>query len=383
MAISPNGYIVTAASVVEGASAVEVTLADATRLRARVVGSDKRTDIALLKVEAPGSLAAVRFADSAKVRRGQPVFAIGNPFGLAGSVSLGVISAKERSIDGRPEEYLQTDAAINRGHSGGALFNFDGEVVGMASALYSPGASSGNIGVAFAVPSVVVMHVAQQLQQSGSVERGWLGVKIQNVDADTAATLGLPSTAGALISELTAGGPAADSGLRPADVVLEVNGQTTGDSRALARTIAGQRPGDTASVVIWRDRLRKTIAVRLGRFPDEPRSTAAPADASPVDPLALHGLKTQTSDRGELVVTHVEPGSDAAAKGMKDGDVIVEAGGAVVKSPKDLAGLSRTQPVLLRVKRGNGFVFVALRLDHATPPASTKRDDLRDLDKLD
>jgi serine protease Do len=279
MILSPDGFIVTASSVVDKAGPITVVLADGTRLPAKIVGLDKRSDVALLKVDAKKPLPAVSLGDSDRVRRGQRIIAIGTPFGLGGTVSLGIISATGRDIGSGPYDYLQTDAAINRGHSGGPLFDFDGEVVGMSSAIFSP--TGGNVGIAFAVPSNLVRDVAQKLKQSGYVERGWLGVKIQNVTEDIAQSLGLEKANGAMISVIKKDGPAAGSGLAPGDVVVSVDGRTVADIRHFARIVGEFAPDTDIELVVSRKGKSNKVRVKLGKFPG----------AAPTQPSGLGDVK--------------------------------------------------------------------------------------------
>ena len=238
--ISADGYVVTNNHVIDGASKIQVSFDKDNKYEAELIGADQRTDIALLKIkDSSKPFTFVKFSDKTP-RIGDWVLAIGNPFGLGGSVTAGIVSAQGRDIGSGPYDYMQIDAAVNRGNSGGPTFNLEGEVVGVNTAIYSP--SGGNVGIAFAIPAKTAAEVVTQLKSGGSVNRGWLGVKIQNVDEDTAASLGLNEPKGALVSEVTAGGPAADAGLKNGDAILSVNGNKVADSRDLARQIAGYAP---------------------------------------------------------------------------------------------------------------------------------------------
>ena len=283
MVLSPDGFIVTASSVVDKADAITVVLADGTRLPAKTAGFDQRTGIALLKVEAKTPLTPVIFGDSDRVRRGQQVVAMGNPFGLAGTVSLGIISATGRNINAGPYDYLQTDAAINRGHSGGPLFDLDGNVVGMAGAIYSP--DSGNVGVGFAMPSNLVRDVAQQLKQSGRVDRGWLGVKIENIPEDEAKSLGMERADGAKIVEIMKEGPADGSGLEVGDVAVAVDGRAVANSRAFARILAGYPSGAEVELKVNRKGNAELINVKLGKLPNADGASRHLGDVKDLDTL--------------------------------------------------------------------------------------------------
>lgn len=361
---SEDGYIITAGHILKDAREVTVTLDGAT-LPAKIVGTDERTDLGVLKVDSPKPLVAARLGNSDAVRRGEPVIVIGDPFGLGGSVSLGIISATKRNVSG-PYDYFQTDAAINRGTAGGPLFNFAGEVVAMANAIYSPG--GGNVGIGFALPSNLVAKVATEIKAAGSVSRGWFGTKIQDVDADTAASLGLPKAAGALISEILEGGPAAEADLKSGDVVLTVDAEEISDARHLQRIIGDHKAGATVQLTIWRDRQRKTVPVRLGRFPQVAAATP-PASSAP-QRAAVPGLEVATNDAGELAITKVDAGSDAEAKGLKKGHVIIDAGGMPTRTPGDLADAvaknGERSAILLRIKKPDGdSMFIAIPLNSA------------------
>src|SRR5262252_4902954 len=262
--ISADGYVVTNNHVVDGASKIQVSFDKDNKFDAELIGSDSRTDVALLKIKASQSFPFVKFAEKLP-RVGDWVVAVGNPFGLGGTVTAGIVSALGRDIGSGPYDYMQIDAAVNRGNSGGPTFNLDGEVVGVNTAIYSP--SGGNVGIAFAIPAKTAADVVAQLKSSGSVNRGWLGVKIQNIDEDTAASLGLGEPKGALVTEVTTPGPAAEAGLKNGDAILSVNGNAVADSRDLARQIAGLSPNSKVDVRILRGRKEQTIAVKLGEFP--------------------------------------------------------------------------------------------------------------------
>jgi len=375
--VSPDGYVVTNNHVIDGATKVFVSFDDQEKLEAELIGTDARTDIALLKIkERNKKFPHVTFAGK-KPRVGDWVLAVGNPFGLGGTVTAGIVSALARDIGSGPYDFMQIDAAVNRGNSGGPTFNLDGEVVGVNTAIFSP--TGGNVGIAFAVPADTVKDVIDELKDSGSVSRGWLGVKIQNVDDDTAASLGLDEDKGALISEVMKDGPAADAGLRVQDAILEVNGSEIVDSRDLARKIADFAPGVTVNVKVWRNDQEKTIKVKLGKFPNSTKvalgkfedKDEADEKKDSVDlkqlGLTLMPARSGGSQQG-VAIAEVDPNSDAAEKGLKSGDVILEAGGKTVSTPEDVLDalkkmkeLGRTA-VLLHIKTGDQKRLVPVQI---------------------
>lgn len=377
--VSTDGYVVTNNHVIDGATKVLVSFDDQEKLEAELIGTDARTDIALLKIKNSNKkFPHVTFAGK-KPRVGDWVLAVGNPFGLGGTVTAGIVSALARDIGSGPYDFMQIDAAVNRGNSGGPTFNLAGEVVGVNTAIFSP--TGGNVGIAFAVPADTVKDVIDELKDSGSVSRGWLGVKIQNVDDDTAASLGLEEDKGALISEVMRDGPAADAGLQVQDAILEVNGSKVEDSRDLARKIADFAPGETVSVMVWRNDEEKAIKVKLGKFPnstkvalgkfedDEPANK--PADKKvDLKQLGLTLMPARSGGAKEgVAIAEVDPNSDAAEKGLKAGDVILEAGGKSVSSPEDvLAALKKMKKlgrtaVLLHIKTGDQKRLVPIQIN--------------------
>ena len=372
--ISNDGYIVTNNHVVDNASEIEVRFDKDTKHAAELVGADPRTDLALLKIkDAKGkTFPFVKFS-SGKVRVGDWVLAVGNPFGLGGTVTAGIISAQGRDIGSGPYDYMQIDAAVNRGNSGGPTFNLKGEVVGVNTAIYSP--SGGNVGIAFAVPAVTAVEVINQLKRDGTVSRGWLGVKIQNIDEDTAASLGLEVPKGALVSDVTPEGPAEGAGLLAQDAILTVDGSAVKDSRDLARKIAAYSPGQKVAVGIWRDNGKKVVDVELGRFPSSSVELAALREGKPLAPkvteldqLGLSLKPGKSSKAGGVVIASVDPDSDAARKGLKAGDIVLEVQGVDVKATDDVVkGVKKATQrdrgaVLLHIKSGNSKRFVAVRL---------------------
>jgi serine protease Do len=370
--ISEDGYVVTNNHVIENASKIQLSFDDqSAKVDAELVGTDQRTDIALLKIKAPSrKFPFVKLAPK-DPRVGDWVVAVGNPFGFGGTVTAGIVSALARDVGSGPYDYLQIDAAVNRGNSGGPTFNLDGEVIGVNTAIYSP--SGGSVGIAFAVPAKTVNDVVNQLKSSGSVSRGWLGVKIQNVDEDTAASLGLGETRGALINEVTADGPAARAGLKNGDTILTVNGEKIADSRDLARRVAALAPNATAAVVVLRGGKEQQVPVKLGDFKDAngPVSTPAKADATPkpaaTTDLEALGLKLSAA-KGGVSIVDVDNSSDAALKGLRAGDTIIEVSSQAVTTVDDVSkGLADAvklgrRALLLRVRSGDQTRFVAVQL---------------------
>ncbi|MGE0764913.1 MAG: Do family serine endopeptidase [Hyphomicrobiaceae bacterium] len=369
--ISSDGYVVTNNHVISGASKIQVSFDEREKLDADLVGTDPRTDIALLKIKTPkGALPTVRFS-SKPVRVGDWVLAVGNPFGLGGTVTAGIVSALSRDIGSGPYDFLQIDAAVNKGNSGGPTFNLEGEVVGVNTAIYSP--SGGNVGIAFAIPANTASDVVEQLRSNKTVSRGWLGVKIESVDEDKAASLGLKEPRGALVNELTPGGPAAASSLRAGDVILSVNGARVDSSRDLARKIADIAPATEVALEVTRYGKTETIRVKLGTFPSVGQVASAPqakpvGDATERAALGLSvGAAPDAKDDG-VVIKDIDGDSDAALKGLRTGDVILEVQGRAIKSPDDvIAGVKKARDdgrkaVLLRVKQGDTVRFVAVQL---------------------
>ncbi len=371
--VSPDGYIVTNNHVVDGATKVKVSFDDQEELDAKIVGTDARTDIALLKIEPKKPLTVVKFAEKTP-RVGEWVLAVGNPFGLGGTVTAGIVSALARNIGG-PYDYMQIDAAVNHGNSGGPAFNLEGDVVGVNTAIFSP--TGGNVGIAFAVPADTVKKVVGELQKGGTVSRGWLGVKIQNIDRDLADSLGLKEPKGAIISEVMADGPAAEAGLKVEDAILKVDTKDIEDSRDLARTIADLPAKSTVDVRVWRDKGEKTIKVKLGTYPntqDVAEGKMEPEDqeddSGNVD-LKQLGLTLKPAGAGEgVVIADVDPNSDAAQKGLKEGDIILKAGNEKVSSPQDVVeALKKIQKdglpaVMFHVKKnGDQTVLIAIPLN--------------------
>ena len=353
--VDPSGLVVTNNHVIEGADEVTVTLQDNTSLKATIVGRDERVDVALLKVKSDKPLPAVSFGDSDKERVGDWVLAIGNPFGLGGSVTAGIVSARGRDIRQGPyDDFLQTDAAINRGNSGGPLFNMNGEVIGINTAIYSP--SGGSIGIGFAIPANMAKTVVDQLRDFGHARRGWLGVRIQQVTPDIAESLGLHDSGGAMVAGVNDGGPADQAKIRNGDIILKFNGQDVKEMRNLPRIVAETPIGQEVPVTIWRDGKQQIVQAKVGELPEDQQVAAAtPGPTGKVDkptPTEISGLGLQlapitqeTRDKYQLsanqkgvLVTDVAANSPAAERGLKAGDVIVEVGSPPepVNSPADV-----------------------------------------------
>ncbi len=370
--ISADGYIVTNNHVVDHATEVTVTTSDGKTIAAKVIGTDPKTDIALLKAKDAGTYPFVNFA-SQSPRVGDWVIAVGNPFGLGGTVTAGIVSARGRDIGSGPyDDFLQIDAPVNHGNSGGPTFNTDGEVVGVNTAIFSP--SGGSVGIGFAIASDVVKNVVQQLKDGGSVARGWLGVEIQPVTPDLADSLGVKSASGALVAKETANSPAANAGVKIGDVITAVNGDAVADPRDLARRIAALGPQKTADLAIWRNGAQQTIAVTLGAMPmDKEANAETPARAEEATPFAKLGLTLERARGGEgVAVVDVDPDGVAAERGLQAGDVILEAGGKPVTRPGEVAEAFAAakadghKSVLLRVKSGEAVRFLALPVQAAS-----------------
>jgi serine protease Do len=376
--ISADGYVVTNNHVIDGATKIQVTFDDdETKYEAKLIGTDQRTDVALLKIDSNKTFPFVKLSEK-KPRVGDWALAVGNPFGLGGTVTAGIVSALARDIGSGPYDYLQIDAAVNRGNSGGPTFNLDGEVIGVNTAIFSP--SGGNVGIAFDVPAKTVAEVVQQLKTGGTVKRGWLGVKIQNVDEDTAASLGLKEAHGALVSEVSPNGPAAAAGLKMQDAILQVNNDKIADSRDLARKIAELSPDTPVDIKVWRNNAEQSIKVKLGLFPknaeeamsgdqDNGNSSGDESKSSmELSQLGLTLMPARTGSGEGVAIAEVDPSSDAAEKGLKSGDVIREVSGQIVKSPDDVVlGVKKAQDlkrtaVLLHVKSSDQKRFVAVQL---------------------
>jgi serine protease Do len=387
--IDPSGLVVTNNHVIDGADEITVTLQDNTTLKAQVVGRDETGDIALLRVKPDKPLAAVSFGDSDGSRVGDWVLAIGNPFGLGGSVTAGIVSARGRNIHQGPyDDFIQTDAAINRGNSGGPLFNMDGQVIGMNTAIYSP--SGGSIGIGFSIPANMVKNVVDQLRDFGHPRRGWLGVKIQQVTPDIAESLGLKDAAGAMIAGVNDGGPADQAKIKGGDIILKFNGQDVKDMHTLPRVVADSEVGKQVPVVLWREGKEVTVQATLAEKPAETTVAAADQSGTPdrTKPTAVSGLGIKiapisqdlkdkyqlNADQKGVVITDVAPGGSAADRGLKPGDVIVEVQQGEVTSPDDVqkrvdaARKADRRVVLMLIQRQDGVQYLTLPLSKEKQP---------------
>jgi serine protease Do len=382
--ISPDGYVVTNNHVVEDAEDITVTMENGDKFPAKLIGTDPRTDVALIKVNAEGKTFPFVEFETKDPRVGDWVLAVGNPFGLGGTVTAGIISAHNRDIGSGPYDYLQIDAAVNRGNSGGPSFDLDGKVIGVNTAIFSP--SGGNVGIAFAVPAALVQEVVTQLKATGTVDRGWLGVVIQNVSDDIADSIGMKEAKGAMITKVTEDGPAAKQDLKPGDVIVAVNGDKIEDSRDLARKIAELHPNTPVKLSIVRYGEKREVTMSLGTFPNNKKLASIEEDKPDTSGQQMKDLGLSLApaakfpgagDEG-VVITEVDPSSDAADKGLKPGDVILQVAGVTVSDPDDVAeGVKKamdsaktttdkdTVKVLMQVKSGDQTRFVALSLKKA------------------
>ena len=375
--ISADGYAVTNNHVVDKAENVQVTTDDGKIYPAKVFGTDQRSDLALIKVDGRGDFPFVKFAEG-NPRIGDWVLAVGNPFGLGGTVTAGIVSARGRDIGNGPyDDFIQIDAPVNKGNSGGPTFDVDGNVIGVNTAIFSP--SGGSVGIAFAIPADTVKKVVAQLKDKGSVTRGWIGVQIQSLTPEIAESIGLKNVQGALVAEPQADGPAVKAGIEAGDVITQVNGAPIKDARELARQISGMPPGTTVNLLVLRKGGEKTISLKLGQLPNEREARAEPRSNEPSGTevprlgltLAPAGQVAGSGNEG-VVVTNVDPNGIAADHGFKTGDVILDVGGKKVGTPADVRDAIRDaqkggkNTVLLRVKSGaEGAKFVALRLGKA------------------
>ncbi len=382
--IDPEGYVVTNNHVIADADEIKVILQDESQYKAKLVGRDTKTDLALLKIERDEPFPYVEWADSDKVRVGDWMLAIGNPFGLGSSVTAGIVSARGRDIGaGAYDDFFQVDAAINRGNSGGPSFTLEGKVFGINTAIFSP--SGGNVGIGFAIPSNLAKPVIDSLRKTGRVARAWLGVRIQTVTAEIAESLGLDSTAGALVASVTPGGPAEQAGIEPGDVILEFDGKPIEKMRSLPRIVAETPIGEEVSVIVWRKGKKVELRATLGELPSDEQlarlgqSSSGAAGPSAIAEIPELGLKIASIDgemrnRFELsedakgvVVVEVDPGSTAAEEGITPGDLILEVNQEEVNSPPEvLARVNQAKQdgkksVLLLVDHKGDLLFRALR----------------------
>lgn len=384
--IDGNGYIITNNHVVDKAESISVTLSDNIKTEARVIGKDPKTDLALIKIETNRPLNAVKFGDSDKIRVGDWVLAIGNPFGLGSSVTAGIVSAKSRDIESGPyDSFIQTDASINQGNSGGPMFNLQGEVIGISSAIFSTtGASQG---VGFAIPANLAGWVISQLKEHGEVKRGWIGIKIQPNTPEIADSLGISANQGVVVSGVTEQGPAQKAGLQAGDIVLSFNRQPIDNTKNLSRLIAETKIGTPAPIEIWRSGQKQTLTVPIELMPEETplsaaKETASDAAETPdngeslniigftvkeISPELAERYKLAPSTSG-VVVTDILPNSDASRKGIKIGDIIVKIdkrniiGESVFHEYVNDARRENNRPVLLAIQGQEALHFVAVKL---------------------
>lgn len=379
--IDATGYVVTNQHVIADAEEISVTLSDDTKYKAKIVGRDTKTDLALLKIDSKQPLPFVKFGNSDTVRVGDWVVTIGNPFGLGGSVTAGIISARARNINAGPfDDFLQTDAAINRGNSGGPMFNMQGEVVGISSAIFSP--SGGNIGIGFAVPSALAQPVIQQLKEYGRTHRGWLGVKIQEVTEEAAESSGLSKSTGALVVDVTKGSPADEAGIKPGDIILSFDGKSIKEMRQLPRLVAETKIGKEVEVVIWRENEKEELDVTLGELKEE--ETAASTDkeedknldtTKSEELLGMHLSSVTEALREQLgveddvkgvVVVDIAEGSEAAKRDIRYGDIIIQVNDSPVVTVQALrealaaAKKAGRKFALIRIQRAGELIFTTL-----------------------
>jgi serine protease Do len=372
--ISPDGYAVTNNHVVENADKVEVTTDAGKTYTAKVIGTDSRTDLALIKVEDGSGFPFARLSEG-KARIGDWVLAVGNPFGLGGTVTAGIVSASGRDIGSGPyDDFIQIDAPVNKGNSGGPAFNMQGEVVGVNTAIYSP--SGGSVGIAFSIPASTVKNVVAQLKDKGAVSRGWIGVQIQPVTQDIADSMGLKQADGALVAEPQKDGPAAKAGVASGDIITAVNGQSIKDARELARVIGGLAPDSAVKLDVLHNGKSQVVNLTLGKLPNAQEAKAdtdTDGKGSTMDVPRL-GMTVAPADKVEgagkqgVVVTKVDPKSAAADRGFKTGDVILEVAGKSVATPGEVreaiegARSDKKNSVLMRLRSGDASRYVAVPL---------------------
>ena len=386
--IDPSGIIVTNNHVIANADEVTVTLQDNITLKAKVLGADTRVDLAVLKVDAGHPLPSVSFGDSNAERVGDWVIAIGNPFGLGGSVTAGIVSARGRDIRQGPyDDFIQTDAAINRGNSGGPLFNMKGQVIGINTAIYSP--SGGSVGIGFSLPSNLAKTVVAQLAKYGQVKRGWLGVSIQQVTPDIADSLRLPRPEGALVGKVNPGAPADQAGIRGGDVILKFDGQDVTEMHNLPRIVAETDIGKDVPVTVWRDGKEVALNAKVAEMPEniEQANAGGPDNPAPRSNAEISGLGLDlaqlsdelrskyglSADAKGVVITDVAPDGPAAARGVKPGDVVVEVQQQAVKTPEDVQQRlqhfrqENRRTVLFLIQSGDNLRWVPLPLKEDQP----------------
>jgi serine protease Do len=388
--IDPSGLVVTNNHVIAEADEIMITFADETKLKAKVIGRDAKTDLALLKVNPKKPLTAVSFGNSDSARVGDWVVAIGNPFGLGGTVTAGIVSARHRNINSGPyDDFIQTDASINKGNSGGPMFNIKGEVVGVNTAIFSP--SGGSVGIGFAIPSNLAKPIIAQLKKFGKAKRGWLGVNIQTVTEEIAEGLGLKEATGALVANITKGSPAEKGKIEIGDVILTFDGKKVGEMRRLPRFVAETTVGKRVVVEVWRKNKKVTLNITLGEFPEKPKLVKASVEGNPTGiskaPLDIESLglslATVTPDLREkfkldeqvkgVIVTKVAEGGSAAEKRIRPGDIIRKIGPehaqvtepSQVKIQVEKARESKMKSIIILVERGGSTRFVGLKLEES------------------
>jgi serine protease Do len=382
--IDASGYVVTNNHVIDGADEITVILSDTTSLTAKLVGKDEKTDLALLKVESKTPLPVAKFGNSDQTRVGDLVMAIGDPFGLGGTVTAGIVSARNRDISSGPyDDFIQTDASINRGNSGGPLFNMDGDVIGVNSAIYSP--TGGSVGIGFAIPSNAANRVVAQLKSTGTIARGWIGVRIQAVSEEIAQSLGMDKARGAMIAGTSDNGPAAKAGLQNGDVVVNFDGKPVADSRALPRMVADTDIGKAVDIEVIRKGQSTKLPIMIEKLVEETKVASADGPANPATPppapqivnlgMTLAPITGDSRRRFKLgesvagaVVTEVDTGSPAGVKNIRPGDVITEVAQAKVTSPEEVSAKLTEEKnaghkvVLLQVSRGGELTFIGVRI---------------------
>ena len=383
-----NGYIITNNHVIRDADEVRVTLHDDSTIQAKIIGRDEKIDLAVLKVDTKKTLHAVNFGNSDVMRVGDWIVAIGNPFGLGGTVTSGIVSARQRDINSGPyDDFIQTDASINRGNSGGPMFNLNGDVIGINTAIFSP--TGGSVGIGFAIPSNLAKPVIDQLIEFGHTRRGWLGVRIQTVTDEIAESLGMDKARGALIASITAGGPAENTKLKAGDVIVEFDGKPVDEMRALPRIVAETPIGKAVGLKYWRDGKERKAKVSIGEL-EKAEEDGLLTSANDDEPeKKTKGIKIEKvgmsvsilnkddrkifnvpDDVNGALITKVDPRSEAAEKGLGAGDVIVEINQKSVETPKGVIAMikkaekSKRPSVLLLVNREGDVRFVALKLEN-------------------
>lgn len=375
--IDKAGYVVTNNHVVDGANTIVVVMQDGRELDAKLVGTDPKTDLALLKIDSGKDLPWLRFGNSDAARVGDWVLAIGNPFGLGGTATAGIISARGRDIRSGPyDDFLQIDAPINSGNSGGPVFNADGEVIGVNTAIYSP--NGGSVGIGFAIPASQVTAVVNELRTDGTVQRGWLGVQIQDVDADLAKGFAMDHAGGAAVADVVEDSPADKAGVEVGDVIVRFGEKDIDNAKTLSRAVAATDPDDDVHMKVWRDGKQKNLRVKLGQSEDEPQADmqARSGDASSGNALGLDLAELNDSYRNRLgvpdgtdgvVITGVHPDSDAASEGLRPGDIISRINSTPVHNVNDAiraakAAADNSDHATLLVRRGEVQQFVSVAL---------------------